>query len=303
MNRKTSFSIDEALALNNICPGAQNADIGAAIRTALMWMNRNPWYVNSTTGNDNYDGMSKDKPFLTITQAVSKASAGDIIYLRGEFNEGAAVTINKELIIVGENASRNGYPTLVLNSADHQLFIVKANNVQIRNIGFVQTEANIAIQIGDTAGQAYYKLFIENCKFDLYGTGTYAIASGDTADAPDVHINNCLFRSFATAAILSNWTRARISNNTFIVPTGVTGIVHSPATTSRPDTQIVDNDFITADNSGAIGITVTNTPGVGLLFIKGNQFVYFADDDACISKRTGYTGLNYLGITAIAITT
>lgn len=301
---KTYLSKSEAALLQNSSPALQVVQAGEALRYALLGLNIFPgtkWYAKSSVASSG-DGTSWETAFKTITEVVAAAAAGDMIVLDGEFDEGAAVTITKQLIIVGQNPSRNGYPTMVYNSSSHELFIVKANNVEIRNIGFVQTQAKEAIKIGDTAGQAYYKLYIAGCKFDLYGAGTYAIASGDTADAPDIHIQDCLFRSFATAAILSNWTRARIDNNTFIVPTAKTGIVHSPNGGSRPDTQILDNEFITPDNTNGVGITVTNTPTAGTLLVHGNQFVYFADNDHCISKRTGYTGLNYLGITAIAIT-
>jgi len=71
---------------------------------------------------------------------------------------------------------------------------------------------------------------------------------------------------------------------------------------SRPDRWILDNRFKALNATNSQGIKITNTPTAGYLMIDGNRFINFADDDHCISKRTGYTGLNYHGVTAIPIT-
>jgi hypothetical protein len=277
--------------------------VSAALKSADIYSGGvTHFWVDGSLGASGGGYLPSDA-FQTLTEAVATAAAGDVIHVKGEPTEPDTVTIDKELIIIGENESDNVYKTMFYNTGDYPILTVKANNCVIKNIGFVQNHANPAIQIGDTAGQAYYKLIIDNCKFDLFATGTYAIAGGDTADAPDITITNNLFRSFATAAILSNFTRALIKGNRFIVPTALAAIVHSPDTSSRPDTHILDNVFVTGDGTNAVGITVSNTPDAGTLLVDGNHFIGFADDAHVCSKRTGYMGLNYGGVTAITITT
>lgn len=259
------------------------------------------WFVDSVNGSDNYTGSTWLRPKATLAAMVAAASAGDKIIIKGEPVETDVVTIDKKLILEGLNSDNNVYPTMFYNTGDYPILSIEANEVEIRNIGFVQNHANPAISVGN--GAAVYKTVIENCKFDLYATGTYGIASPATEDAPDITIKNCLFRSFATAGILSNWTRAKIEDCRFIVGTALSGIVHSPDTGSRPDTHILNCKFITTDSTNGIGITVTNTPTDGMLFVDGCTFANFADDDHCCSKRTGYVGLNWNGITGLSITT
>lgn len=262
----------------------------------------NVWFVDSVNGNDNYSGYDWSRAKATLAAAVSVASAGDTIKIKGEPVETDVVTIDKKLKLVGENPDNNVYPTMFYNTGDYSILSIEANEVEIRNIGFIQNHANPAISVGN--GAAVYKVVIENCKFDLWGTGTYAIASPATEDAPDIVIKNCLFRSWATAAILSNWTRAKIEGNHFIdVGSAKTAIVHSPDGGSRPDTQIVNNTFQTYDSTNGVGITVTNTPTAGMLWIAKNEFGQYADHAHCCSKKTGYMGKNYFGITLLQITT
>lgn len=258
------------------------------------------WYADSGITASGI-GTTWSTAFKTITEAVAAASAGDAIILKGEFDEGAPIVLSVELSLIGQNTSSNQNNTLIQSAgAAHVLIDVEANNCKIWNIGFAQTTAETAIEIGDGAGDAWWKLHIKGCKFDLFGTGTTAITSTAVGDAPDLHIEDCLFRSFATSAIVSNFTRAKINNNTFIVPTAKTAIVHDPNTGSRPDTRIFDNQFITVDSTDGIGITVTNAPTAGFLDISGNQFVNFADYDHCISKRLTFTGVNYLNSAVIS---
>lgn len=261
----------------------------------------NVWFVDSVNGNDTYSGYDWAHAKATIGSAITAASAGDKIIVSGEPTETVTLEVDKQLIIEGLNIDNNAYPSMIYTAGDYPIFTVTANNVVIRNLGIVQNSAHPAISIGD--GSAVYKLVIENCKFDLYATGTYGISSTSTEDAPDITIKNCLFRSFATAGILANWTRAKIEKCRFIVGTALSGIVHSPDTGSRPDTHILDCKFITTDSTNGVGITVTNTPTAGMLFVDGCTFANFADDDHCCSKRTGYVGLNWNGITGLSITT
>ena len=94
------------------------------------------------------------------------------------YDEGGSITITQDyLTIIGTNSNNNMHEAYMYgSSATADLIIIKADKVRIYNLGFIQTKAKCAIKIGDTAGQAYYQNLISGCKFDLYGTGTYAIA-------------------------------------------------------------------------------------------------------------------------------
>lgn len=251
------------------------------------------WYCDSSVGASGA-GTSWDTAFATITEAVAAAAAGDLIRIKGEFDEGAAIDINKELTLLGENTSSNQYNTLIYSNGAYPLIFVEANNVKIFNVGFAQQAAQYTIMIGDDPGEGWYKCHIRGCKFDGWGTSTIGIGNGTNADAPDLHIEHCLFRSYATGCISTETTRARINNNIFIIPGSTYGITHIPTGGNRPDTGIYDNIFIAVDATNGNGIVVTNTPTAGYLSIDGNRFINFSSPAKSISKRLGYCGKNNL---------
>lgn len=264
----------------------------------------NTYYVDgSKTASGT--GKSWTTAFKTITEALDVAGDNDVIKIApGDYDEGASLTITQDgLQMIGFSHSENGYPVLILNSSGdtHHLVVVKANNVLLHGLGFVPTQSDTdAIHIGDTNGQAYYKLTIDQCKFDGFGTGEYAIRSGATAgdssgpDAPDITIQNCLFRSFATCVIQDNWTRPLIRNNIIHVPASTIGIEIVPTTGSRPDRIIKENVILGAASSDT-GIKITNSPSAG---------TYALIENKVLNCNTGITGkatndavsvLNYVG--------
>lgn len=242
--------------------------------------------------------------FTSLKAAVDSAKAWDTIKVMtgGDYDDGEVINITVEgLKILGPGISNHNTALVLGSSASHHLITINANHVEIAGLGFTQTKNGYdAIRVATTVD--VYKCHIHDCRFDGYGQGEYGIHTGTTYDSPDIVIENNVFRSWQTAGIYANATRDLIRNNEFIVATALKGIDYIPNAGSRPDGRIYDNRFFTADGTNAVGISVTNTPTAGTLNIDGNKFQYFADNDHCISKRTGYTNLNYLGITAIAIT-
>lgn len=229
----------------------------------------NVWHVVpavTTTGT----GKSWESPFKTVAEALAVASPGDTIRIWGEVNE-SGLLVEVEVHIICQNTSRNQNNTLFYPVAAEPIFIIKAHQCSIENAGFAQTEADLAIQIGDTAGQAWHKLHIRNCKFDGWGTSTGAIALGDPAiDAPDIHIEKCLFRSFAGDVIVSNMTRGLFEDNIVHVVATFSAISHVPDGSDRPDTIIQDN-LIIGVNSTDTGIEIVNTPDAGKLIARRND--------------------------------
>jgi len=269
---KNSITNGEALALNNFSPGNQSVQLGDKI-SWLMSMNSLPGTTRFADGGVTIsgDGLSWDKAYKTIQEAVAAASAGDTIFVRGEFSLASTIAIDKQLNLVGENTTNNQYVTLIYGSGAYPLITVKANNCKIFNCGFAQMAAQNTIQIGDANAQNWYKLHISNCKFDGWGTSTGGVhAFHTTVDAPDTTIDNCLFRSFAGDCILSNWTRARIDNNIILVEASLSGITHTPNAGDRPDT-IISNNIIVGVNSGDTGIELSGTPTAGTLIAYENK--------------------------------
>jgi len=63
-------------------------------------------------------------PIKTIAEAVMAAGAGDVIKIRGEFSNETTINLDKELWLIGENATTNAK------------FIISALHCRILNILF-----------------------------------------------------------------------------------------------------------------------------------------------------------------------
>jgi len=189
-----------------------------------------------------------------------------------------------------------------LNEDDHSI-IIRAHDVEICNIGFYNlVDAKACIAISELP-EHWWRTYIHDCGFSGDGTGYYGIYAGAVAaEAPYTIVERCRFYNLNGVAVRLNSSAMVVKDCLFDVRAAAIGIEDVPNSTSRPSRAILNNKFVTLDSTNAVAITVTNTPSAGNLLIDGNRFVNFADDDHCISKRTGYTGLNYLGVTAVPIT-
>lgn len=254
------------------------------------------WYCNSAVASSGA-GTDWSVAFKTISEAVAAASAGDVIKIRGEFSsvvEGATINLSKELWLIGENTSPNQGCTMIYNggAAAYPLITVSAHQCKIFNIYFSQISSQNSIEVG-----AYWKTHIKGCKFDEGQTMINV-----PGDSPDTVVEDCFFRSWTTTAITEYCTRMLIKNCRFLCMGAVAAIVHTSDAGNRPDTAIIGCKFHTYDNTNGIGITVTNTPTVGMLYIDDCHFSYFADDDHAVSKRTGYCGINWRDAAVLPVT-
>lgn len=237
------------------------------------------WFVDAdadVTG----DGRSWDHPFITIQEALAKAGDFDIIYLgeatmKATTGETFPLQITQEgLRIYGVNPSMNQNKSLIYNSASAVVvFEILANNVEIRNVSITQGAAADAIQLGSATVAAVYKFYMSDVRVDCYGTGVMGVASHTaTVDAPDLHIENCLFRGMTGHAIEANWTRAMINDCVIYTVAANAGIEHVPTTTSRPASVYARNRIIGVDSTDT-GILISNTPGAGLLSAYDNYIL------------------------------
>jgi hypothetical protein len=276
-------------------------------RTFFVMKSANDRYQEFLGNHETYlDGTPK--VYTSVKSAVSNAQDYDkVIVFPGVYDEGAVIDITQAgLKLRGSNTSNLMYGTTSLkaSTADHIIITVSANEVEIDHLSFIQNNANVVISInsGTTGSAAVYKTHIHDCHFGS-ATATYGIDAGGTYDAVDTIIEDCSFVCGANVGVRLNGTRCAVARCVFQIGTAGEGIVHTPGTGDRPYTRYLDNKFFTEDSTNSVGITVTNTPTVGMLLIDGNTFANFADADHCVTKRTGYVGLNWFGITGLEITT
>ncbi len=267
----------------------------------------NTYYVKKSTDADfsrffndyNFiNNRGRKTVYTTVTLALAAAEAGDTIFIcPGFYSEGAVLNITQQgLRLLGPGKDNLAITGLKTNSNSHHIITVNANDVEIAGLSFFGNESGYdAIRV-DT-GTAAFKCHIHDCKFDGGGAGEYAIYLGDTMDAPDCLIENNLFRSWDTACIRANATRAVIRNNLFLVYSSKAGIVYVPTTGSRPDGQILDNRFMCTDGTNAIGISLSGSPTAGMLFIDGNHFSmkFNATNKTITAADDGQLGVNYRG--------
>jgi len=260
-------------------------------------INGNYWFVDASCAAANTNGKTWDTAFTSIGTALTQAVDNDVILVApGDYlvTSSIAVTENNLKIIGMGNINSNA--VLIYNAADDggvDLMTINANNVEIAGIGFTTiNDSCSAILTSTTASK--YKIHIHDCRFDGYGAGEYAIHTGSTYDSPDILVENCLFRSFATASIYANATRGLYRNNIVHVDAGTIGIEHVPNSGSRPD-QIYHQNLILGANSTDTGIKITNTPSAGTYMIVENKILNC--NTAITSKATNDAAcvLNYVG--------
>ena len=252
------------------------------------------WYLDSGVTASG-DGKSWSGAWKTLAEAVAAASNYDTILVKdgSVYDLGAAQNIGVTgLHLIGTGAVDHNFAKAMLYGGTGHFLTINAHEVWIDNIAFVSPLNNYdAIRVATTA--AFFKIKISNCKFDL-GNGEYCIKCDDTYDAPDLVIENNLFRSFSTGGIYLNTTRAKVKNNRFLIlNAGTSAIEHVPNGGSRPDTVIEDNR-IYGLNSTDIGIEITNTPTEAFLHISGNHIVNCATAIST-GKYASWYDDNYLG--------
>jgi hypothetical protein len=260
------------------------------------------WYVDSdvsVSGN----GKSWKNAFKTVKEAVTAAGDHDVILIqKGIYDEGEVLNITQEgLKIFGCNTTHHmfGTTSLKASAADHEILNIQANEVEIGHLSFIQNNANKVLVIDHTA--AVYKTHIHDCHFGA-ATATYGVYAGGLFDAVDTHIERCHFTCGVNVGVYINGTRCSVVDCVFHVGTAGEGIVYYQDGGDRPYGRIFHCFFSTTDHANGVGVTISNTPTVGFLHIDDCHFAYFADDDHCITKQTGYLGYNYRDATVIAVT-
>jgi len=149
------------------------------------------YYVLSTTGNNTYSGLNKDRPKATLEGAQTVASDGDIVVLLDGHTETytAFLTITKKLTIVGSGSS-SGQPTVSFGmNADATLWVITAaaTGIQVRNVKF---RSNLVSSTAQRVDMDAANAVFDGCYFEMggndqgpglfIGTGTANVRVEDT---------------------------------------------------------------------------------------------------------------------------
>jgi hypothetical protein len=159
----------------------------------------NVWYVSSLIGTDAASpaGQNREKPLATIAQAITNATANDIIVcLQGHTQTlTGTTTFAKALTIIGEGTV-SGKPgvSFLMNSAALDLFSFTSSGCELRNIYFpeaVQTCSGNKVNVAAT-------LRVVGCYFECgakdTGVGVYFAVTG----ASNTRVDSTTFISTAT---------------------------------------------------------------------------------------------------------
>lgn len=160
-----------------------------------LQMSGNVWYVNSNGGvaGPPTNGLDREKPLLSLSNAIANAFDNDIIVFLPGHTETLTVaqTISKKLTLVGEGVT-DGKPSVSFfsNSASESLFNITGNAVQLCNLYFPENK---------TTGTFAQKRIVATGA-DLLMRGCYT---------------ECGAKDVGTALMLDG-LRPRIENSTFI---------------------------------------------------------------------------------------
>ena len=249
--------------------GAYRGVSGVPILTS-----RSVWYVSSTharASNTNI-GSEPEEPFLTLAQAITDSSAGDIIMvMAGHVDAAADHDLNKDgLLVIGQGSSTTKPQFPGSAASDASTFTLSKAGTMIRNLRIWQAEndGNTPVSLVDISitGCA-----VEDCQLNQ-GTDR---AGDDQAES-------------GPSAILLSGTAARatIRNNSFIkrtVTEAASGSSQSPQngvlfSVIAAGTKIIGNTF----DGGTVGydlgaVHVPNGIACVDLYLQGNTFSNGAD--------------------------
>jgi len=260
---------------------------------STITLNGTNYFADSTISQSG-DGKSWANAFKTLPEAVLYATdRNDVINVApGDYDADAVINITTQgLTIRGPRGNDVQNKAMIYSGDAGHLMTINAHEVVIDGISFSAVDNTFdAIRVGTTMSP--YKVTIRNCRFDGW-SGEHGIYQGGTYDAPDLLIEDNLFRSWDTGAIRIEATRAMVRRNKIILVGATSGIIHVPTGGSRPDTSIIDNVIFGTYNSDT-GIEIVGTPTESLFHMARNHVVG-CDLPVTLSKYTNWYVGNYWG--------
>lgn len=188
--------------MSNIYPNGAGDALGDQLVTCKpLYTSGNVWYVNSAGGGADAvspAGKNREKPLLTLAQAMTNAADNDIIELMSGHTETSPGpwTVAKKLIIVG-GGSAGGKPTVKLNGSGAGTGTrvnITADNVEFRNIWFPPSSGGLLSSQTVTITGLLSRF--KGCYFELGSADNFAIRFA--AGANTCRIVNTTFISTAT---------------------------------------------------------------------------------------------------------
>jgi len=159
------------------------------------------WYADSTVSATG-DGTTWDTAFLTITEAVAAASAGDIVAIKGSFSEAVTCSLaGVRFIGVGTGPAEATWTNVSATNSTTDGWCLKigANGVWVENIKFrppAYVSAGIPTAINLSTSSDYAE--IHNCRFQGRAGSWNAIYGA--APVGNVTIEGCEFLYMNTAS-------------------------------------------------------------------------------------------------------
>lgn len=181
-------------------PNGLGGTLGASLATCKpLQTSGDVWYVDSTIGVDaaSPSGQNREKPLLTIAQALTNSVAGDIIVLlAGSVFALTGVTALAGRIVLGEGDA-SGVPTVQIGMNAAGVVSMGTAGGELHNVRFTaRTAASGGVaRLTITASNQ----IVTNCYFDCdqYDDAqALSISSGTTNQS----VRNCTFRSTATSS-------------------------------------------------------------------------------------------------------
>jgi parallel beta helix pectate lyase-like protein len=218
-------------------------------------------FVDSVNGKDGHDGTSKRHALATLTQAVTKAQAGDTIILNPGGSEtvtaAIALSLARVKVVCPADNARSGFALSGAGTLD--LISVTAADVVIKGVQFKHTGAT-ANASGVLASAAAHRLTVRNCVFDDASIVTTFTGVGVelTAGADDLVVEGCTFLSCKygvqiVAASTAESDRSIIRDSVFYVGAVAAGFgVHAASATGKVQGPLIaDCLFLEADGDGS----------------------------------------------------
>jgi len=250
------------------------------------------FFVDSNTGSNSYDGLSKSTPFGTVTYALTKCTAnkGDIIYcMPGHIEAAGGITINKagvSIIGIGDGYLR---PRFQLPATSDEVTISSCD-VTIQNLVVFSTVAAVAQTIAVNADDCT----IFNCEYQMT----------ETTMTPLLGI-----------VVSTSADRCTIDGFKMIIPSTTNATGCSPIRLNGGSNHLIQNCFLisglpSTDGLIASGTSVNAATMKNLLIRKNICAVLTTSSSAAIiidpssgNVMTGIIADNYMGYAMVTSST
>jgi hypothetical protein len=211
------------------------------------------FYVGATNASDTDGGLDPLRPLATVGQAITNASANDVIVLMDGFSQTFAgnLVIAKRLVLAA-GGSIAGAPSVALGLAGGGISIqATTSDIEFRNIKFTApTSSNAAPRVIVSGADCLFR----GCRFEMNGNDAATAIVRLDAGGDRCRFENCTFVVTSTsvssrppAAILRNGAITRVYMKDCIIDGGTTGF-DTVGTTGRQGAAI---DFGTDATAGA----------------------------------------------------